>query len=515
MAVHDRIRLIGGLAPFETPPGSRGASSSRTATDLSLFGNCSPLQPVGWVQDGCWNRVGTLISPVRVVGSAPMGTIRDLADRTPDTRNRAIDFYRAAALVTVVLGHWLASAVFVDDTGTLRFTNILELSEWTQWLTWGIQVMPVFFIVGGYANWRSFHASQRRGDSIGEWVTARFRRLMTPIVPFLAVWTVISVIAGLLGVDHSLIRAGSFAVVTPLWFLAVYLLVILSVPIMVPLWNRLGWWTVVVGVVLAFSIDALRFTTGHDWIGWLNFGAVWITAHQLGFGWSTERSRPRSTVVLVAVPVSLAVLLLLTLVGPYPVSMVGVPGATENNTLPPTGVLVVLSLMQYGLIRLAEPMAQRLMQRSRPWIAVVGFHAVMMTIYVWHLPTLAIVVLIGYGLGIGFNLEPLTIAWWVTRPIWIAVLLVSLLAVVAIFGRFEPRVRTAPSPGVAVLTFGVLASLTAISVGVVLGFVPEEGLMRWWVVLLFAAGVIALGAYPDRARPTTREGPSGDDPSTR
>jgi putative Mn2+ efflux pump MntP len=444
-----------------------------------------------------------------------MGTIRDLANRTPTTRNRAIDFFRAAALVTVVLGHWLASAVFVDDTGTLRFTNILELSEWTHWLTWGIQVMPVFFIVGGYANWRSFNASQRRGGSIGDWVTARFRRLMTPIVPFLVVWTTISVVAGVLGVDHSLIRAGSFAVVTPLWFLAVYLLVILAVPIMIPLWNRFSWWTVGVGVVLAFSIDTLRFTTGHDWIGWLNFGAVWITAHQLGFGWSTERFRPRSTILVAGSLAALAALLLLTLFGPYPVSMVGVPGATENNTLPPTGVLVVLSLMQYGLVRLAEPAAQRLMQRNGPWTAVVGFHAVMMTVYIWHLPTLAIIVLIGYGLGIGFNIEPLTVAWWATRLIWIAVLLAALAGVVAIFGRFEPRVRTTPSPNVAILTFGVLASLTAISVGVVLGFVPEEGLMRWWVILLFAAGVIALGAYPGRARPKTREGPSGDDPSTR
>jgi len=452
---------------------------------------------------------------VEAVGSTPMGKIEELANRTPESRNRAVDFFRAAALVIVVLGHWLASAVFVDVTGTLRFTNILELTEWTHWLTWVIQVMPVFFIVGGYANWRSYHASQRRGDSTGTWITARFRRLMTPIVPFLAVWTTISVIAGLLGVDHSLIRAGSFAVVTPLWFLAVYLLVILAVPIMVPLWNRFGWWTIAVGVALAFLIDTIRFTTGLDWIGWLNFGAVWITAHQLGFGWSTERTRPRSAVLLTAIPVTLAALLALTLFGPYPVSMVGVPGATENNTLPPTGVLAVLALLQYAVIRLAEPGAQRFMQRERPWTAVVGFHAIMMTVYIWHLPTLAIVVLIGYGLGVGFNVEPLIVAWWLTRPIWIAVLLTALAGIVAVFGRFEPRVRTAPSPRAAVLAFGVVASLTAISVGVVLGFVPEEGLMRWWVVLLFAAGVIALGAYPDRPQRHVKEGPPADDPSER
>ena len=73
------------------------------------------------------------------------------------------------------------------------------------------------------------HSALKNKRSVGAWITARFRRLMTPIVPFLAVWSGISIGAGLLGVDHSLIRAGSFAVVTPLWFLAVYLVVILAV----------------------------------------------------------------------------------------------------------------------------------------------------------------------------------------------------------------------------------------------------------------------------------------------
>ena len=70
-----------------------------------------------------------------------MSRISDLAARTPPTRNRAIDFYRAAALIIVVVGHWLASAVYVEPDGALRFTNILELAAWTHWLTWFIQVI--------------------------------------------------------------------------------------------------------------------------------------------------------------------------------------------------------------------------------------------------------------------------------------------------------------------------------------------------------------------------------------
>jgi len=444
-----------------------------------------------------------------------MGTIRDLADHTPTSRNRAVDFYRAAALTIVVLGHWLASAIYVGPDGVLHFTNILELASWTHGLTWFVQVIPVFFIVGGYANYRSYGSAKRRGEPTSEWVTTRFRRLMTPIVPFLAVWTVISVVAGLLGVNHDLIRAGSFAVVTPLWFLAVYLIVILAVPVSARLWETFGWWTVLAGLVAAFGIDGLRSLTGSDAIGWLNFGVVWIAAHQFGYGWATERARPGAAPFLAVSAVSAAALVGLTHFGPYPVSMVGVPGATENNTLPPTAVLLVLSFLQYGLVRLLEPVARRWMQRPRPWTAVVGFHTVMMTVYVWHLPTMAIVVLAGYGVGAGFGVEPLTPGWWLTRPVWVLVLAVLLSGVVAVFGRFEPRVRTTPAPPVPVVAFGVAASITAISVGVVMGFVPEEGLARWWVILLLAAGVITLGAYPSGG-PGTRNGePSSDGSPTR
>jgi hypothetical protein len=145
----------------------------------------------------------------------------------------------------------------------------------------------------------------------------------------------------------------------------------------------------VLGLVLAFGIDWIRYTTGLDWIGWLNFGFVWLTAHQLGYRWATEAHRPATAPLVAGIPLAVGALLVLTLAGPYPISMVGGPGATDNNTLPPTAALVVLSLLQYAVIRLAEPAARRWMHRKRPWTFVVGFHAVMMTVYVWHLPTLA------------------------------------------------------------------------------------------------------------------------------
>ncbi|WP_306514020.1 acyltransferase family protein [Janibacter hoylei] len=87
-------------------------------------------------------------------------TISRLAAATPDTRNRVVDLYRAVAIGVVVLGHWLMAAVVVRD-GELAMANTLDLVPPLQGLTWVLQVMPLFFLVGGYANatsWRSARA---------------------------------------------------------------------------------------------------------------------------------------------------------------------------------------------------------------------------------------------------------------------------------------------------------------------------------------------------------------------
>jgi peptidoglycan/LPS O-acetylase OafA/YrhL len=46
-------------------------------------------------------------------GFAP--TVRDLAVRTPDSRERSVDMWRAVAIFMVVLGHWFVVAVTYRD----------------------------------------------------------------------------------------------------------------------------------------------------------------------------------------------------------------------------------------------------------------------------------------------------------------------------------------------------------------------------------------------------------------
>ena len=54
-------------------------------------------------------------------------------------------------------GPWRAQPILVSGAGSYRDgefgrDNPLVLLPWTQWLTWGFQVVPVFFAVAGYAS---------------------------------------------------------------------------------------------------------------------------------------------------------------------------------------------------------------------------------------------------------------------------------------------------------------------------------------------------------------------------
>lgn len=89
-----------------------------------------------------------------------------LASATPDTRDRFVDFLRVASLLGVILGHFTMAVVFLHphaDPATIEFTNVLQLAPWTRWATLALQVMPIFFVAGGFAHATSIRSLRARG----------------------------------------------------------------------------------------------------------------------------------------------------------------------------------------------------------------------------------------------------------------------------------------------------------------------------------------------------------------
>ena len=105
--------------------------------------------------------------------------------------------------------------------------------------------------------------------------------------------------------------------------------------------------------------------------------------------------------------------------------------------------------------------------------------------------------------GAAFQIEPGTTLWWVTRPLWIAVLLAVTLGLVAVFARFEWRISKAPPPrNRRVVLAGVL--LTAGSAGAVanFGITSPNAVINWSIPIAALLGAALLGALPLRRKPT-------------
>src|SRR6266498_2394359 len=90
--------------------------------------------------------------------------VDDLARATPSTRDRYMDFLRAASILAVVFGHWFISIIWWQG-GLIRNTSAVGVTRGLWLGTWVFQVMPIFFFVGGFSNMIAFDAARRRGDS--------------------------------------------------------------------------------------------------------------------------------------------------------------------------------------------------------------------------------------------------------------------------------------------------------------------------------------------------------------
>ncbi|MDH4118789.1 MAG: acyltransferase [Acidimicrobiia bacterium] len=413
-------------------------------------------------------------------------------------RNRYVDALRAYSILVVVLGHWLMAAPEITPSGDLKAGHILADLPWTQWLTWVFQVMPIFFVVGGYSNAASWRSSRERGTPYGEWLHARLRRLVLPVLALLAVWTVIAAILIGVGFDRELVKIGSQTALVPVWFLAVYVAVAALAPVALILWDRFGWASVTAMGAAAVVTDLVSISTGNDPIGFLNYLFIWGGIHQLGFAWRDGRLADRKRSLSLAGAGLVALIVLVTLFD-YPVSMVGVPGAESNNTLPPRLPLFALGLLQAGVLLALEHPARRKLESGRLWTGTVLVNGLIMTLYLWHLTAMVAVLAVSLAFdGLGLRTPAGTGLWWATRPLWIVFMAVAVTPFIVVFGRFERPRGEIPAPpawraiAAVVLVCAGLGTLAYFGVG------DESGLNWEYLALPFAGAltgrIIARGS---------------------
>jgi peptidoglycan/LPS O-acetylase OafA/YrhL len=365
-----------------------------------------------------------------------------LAEQTPEERNRYVDFLRSVSILVVITGHWLiATAWYVD--GDLSQGKLLQSEPWTQWLTWLFQVMPIFFIVGGYSNAVSLESARRKQIPYAGWLATRLNRLVAPLLLLLFFWAALAVVMKFFGVSEGVIQYASRVALIPIWFLAIYIMVVILAPAAYWCWQRYGFLSFWLLVGVAIFIDLAFFVFDLRWMGWSNYFWIWLAVHHLGFAWRDGRIGGPARLLLYSAA-GLVVLSLLIFVGPYPLAMVGSPDEGLSNTMPPKITLLALAIFQFGLLLAIEGPMRRLLDNLRLWTATVLINSMIMSVYLWHITIMVILISLLYlADGFGLRMEPGSTEWWWSRPVWIAVLYALLLPVALLMSPFERRGRPA------------------------------------------------------------------------
>ncbi|MFJ8439014.1 acyltransferase family protein [Kitasatospora griseola] len=393
----------------------------------------------------------------------------------PTDRNHYADLLRVAAICAVVLGHWLLTDVTYRG-GRVSGQDALEFVGWGRWVTLLFQVMPVVFLVGGYANAVSWTA--HRGEGWAGWVRRRTLRLLWPTAVYVGTVAPAAAAAWAGSADSRELAQAGWYLALHLWFLPVYLLLIALTPALHAAHARWGLAVPAAMAVGAALVDVAILGPRLPLVGFANYLLVWGAMHQWGFAWHdgslTRGHRPLG--LALAGGLLLAGLLAR---GPFPVDMVGA-GLHAGNTTPPSIALLAFAAAQCGLLLAAEPAGRRLLAAAARRDRLAPLNRAAMTVYLWHPVPVLLVAVTLYPAGLAPQPSVGSWQWFLLRPAWFAVLTALLVALVAVLQRVQRPLlaltaRSAPGPNRSpvLLLGGLAAALPALAWLAVNGFAPS------------------------------------------
>ncbi|MFJ6811260.1 acyltransferase [Streptomyces anulatus] len=368
------------------------------------------------------------------------GLVARIEAATPPGRDRAVDALRALAILGVVGGHWLVTAL-VTDSGTVRGASPLTYLPELEPASWVFQTLAVFFLVGGRVAAGSWASARQRGVPYGRWVGGRLRRLFRPVAAVLVVWALAAAAMLVAGVGESTVRALVKLVWSPLWFLLVFAALTALTPLVArlhPLWP----------LVVVLHVDLVRLGLGGPReLGWINVVAGWLVPYCLGALVARGGMRGRTGRWALLLGGASAAGALVLWAG-YPAAMVGVPGGRISNLDPPSLAAVAFGLAQCGAALLLLGPLRRVLRRPAVWAVVAVVNLSAMTVFLWHQTAMIIVTasasLIADGPLPGLHTVPDSAGWVLARLLWLPVFALALLVCWAAFRGYEQGGR---SPG--------------------------------------------------------------------
>nr|WP_245193320.1 acyltransferase [Kocuria sp. JC486] len=431
-------------------------------------------------------------------------------------RDLAVDAARVGALVLVVCAHvLLVTLVTVPGTGGVSLTMAPTRHSWFWWFSWIVQIMPLFFVVGGFSSavsWARF--ADGPGASVGAkalcWIRGRLLRLAQPAA---VLWVSLAVVtAGALaaGAPVGEVRLALSGLGMHLWFLGAYALCLALVPLTHAAHRRHPYLSLGALLVVCAAAEIPRLVTGDHWWGLLSLGPVWVTIHQLGyFRADGTAARARGPVMVLAAGAGYLALWALVSTGWWVRDMLA-------GLNPPSLTLVVLGFSQACLLQALTPALSRLMSwrpvQAAAWL--IGSRPV--TLYLWHLPVIVLVMSV-WWLSNAPEPEPASGRWWLWRIPLALICWAGSLAVVRMFGRWETTAVLPPATRARALA--VVPSTphyAAVVLAVILLIVPVVLEIRFLLnpvlvtvgAVAYLAAAVLLRWAPDLRRPA--DAPEGE-----
>jgi fucose 4-O-acetylase-like acetyltransferase len=365
-------------------------------------------------------------------------TATAIVPKTSDPRAEArpardpyVDVLRAASLLVVVAWHWAFTVIIWRPDGP-HASNPIGTTTGLWLATWVLQVMPVFFVIGGFV-----HSTSWRGGSYAGFLKARLGRLLAPAAVAVVTVSTLGALASQIAGGLPWMPRAVILILSPLWFLAVYSGLVMAAPIAAWAHRRSGELALVVLAGSAVLLDIARLRM--DWapaavLSWI---VVWTFCHQVGFFWTRLLAAPRRFAWCLVLGGAFA-LVGLTNMGAYPRSMVGVPGETISNVGPPTACMVALCVLQTGLVVLLRERALRFIASGSPKRVVGWVTANSMPLYLWHGLGMAVAYVVVRSAGLDVP-DTTSAAWWAQRPLWLIAPAVATLPLLRLSRRLSPR----------------------------------------------------------------------------
>lgn len=390
---------------------------------------------------------------------APRVTVRKKA------RESGIDLVRALCIIGVVVLHATMVGVTVTGAGPV-FENASDGTWWIIPLSWALQVMPLFFVIGGFSGLLSYRRQRQSGETAAGFVAARVQRLLRPALLVFGVVGLALALLTLFGVPADLVAVAGFRYSQPLWFLGVFLLCQALLPALASAHERAPLRTIAALVAAAVSVDAIRAASGIDALGFANLAFVWLALQQLGFLFADGTidrlgRRARTLIGLAAV----AALALAFAFGVYSPDLIA-------NINPPTTALLLVGVAHTSALSLFRAQVDGYSRRPVPAALIRFVTPRAMTIYLWHMPVLLAMA----GASAIFAImtdttlpAPSSPEWWLGRPLWLMTAFVVVAIVALALGRVESARPGVPTRSLRKAAASVLIGAAGVLILLVFG----------------------------------------------